>query len=162
MANKKATQTKKPTKGRNAKGQFDFGNEGRGKKWESPTDLSNYINEYIDRCDSNTREEIVFGKKQDVSTPIPYTIEGLAVHLGISRQTLKNYEIRKGYEPYFAVIREYRDIVCQNLAERALMGDSNTTMTIFLAKNHFGYVDKQEIENTGDTIIITRPQKPNK
>ena len=100
------------------------------------------------------------GKVKKVKAPIPYTIEGLAVALGISRQTLLNYKVEKGYEPYFDIIKEYKDKILNNLAERALMLETNSPFTMFLLKNNYGFEDKKQHEVKGEQIIIERPQRP--
>lgn len=155
-----AKQSKKPTKGRNEKGQFTVGNDGRGKKWSTPEALQKDIDAYFKRCDDNTKVELIMGKFREIPHPLPYSIEGLAVALDVDRMTLKNYEKRKGYEPFFAVIKKARDKVLANMVERASNYDSHASFTQFLMKNNYGFVDRQEIENTGDTIVIQRPQKP--
>ena len=155
MAKKKAT----PTKGRNAKGQFTVGNDGRSKKWKSPDELQKDIDTYFDRCDNNKKTELIVGKWREIPHPIPYSIEGLAVALDCDRVTLKNYERRKGYEPFFSVIKKARDKVLANMIEKGMTYDAHASFVQFLLKNNYGFVDKQEIENTGDQIIIQRPKK---
>ena len=134
---------KTPTK-RKSNGQFDFGNDGRGKIWNDPNELIEYIEQYITRCDTHQKAELFFGKIKWVPDPIPYTIEGLAHHLGIHRTTLK----------------EFKEMVLRNLAERALMGNTHASFTMFLLKNNYGFVDKKEIEHTGDVIQVNKPQRP--
>ena len=150
---------KTPTK-RKKNGQFDFGNDGRGKIWNDPDELVAYIEQYITKCDTHQKAELFFGKIKWVPDPIPYTIEGLAHHLGIHRTTLINYQSRKGYEPFFAIIKEFKEMVLRNLAERALMGNTHASFTMFLLKNNYGFVDKKEIEHTGDVIQVNKPQRP--
>lgn len=145
---------------RKSNGQFDFGNDGRGKKWNDPNELVEFIEQYITRCDTNQKAELFFGKIKWVPDPIPYTIEGLSHHLGISRQTLLNYQSRKGYEPFFVVLKEFKEVVLRCLAERALMGNTHAGFTTFLLKNNYGFVDKKEMTVTGDQINVIRPQPP--
>jgi hypothetical protein len=40
-----------------------------------------------------------------------YTIEGLCIHLNISRETFDNYSKSKGYETYFDVCKRVREII---------------------------------------------------
>jgi hypothetical protein len=157
---KKATP-KKPQKGRNEKGQFTIGHDfGRHKLWKTPDELQKDIESYFDACDANTKTELVLGKWREIPHPEPYTIEGLAVHLKCDPQTLKNYQKEKGYEPFFGIIKDARNKIAHSMIKMALMYDTHASFTQFLLKNHFGFVDKQEVENTGDQIIIQRPQRP--
>ncbi len=159
MARRKTTSENTPAK-RKSNGQFDFGNEGRGKKWKTPDELRSHIMEYINACDMNQKPELIFGKIKMVPHPIPYTIEGLAHHLGVNRKTLLNYQKRKGYEPFFHIIHEFKEYVLRSLTERALMGDTHATFTMFLLKNNYGFVDKKEIEHQANAIEVKRPQRP--
>jgi hypothetical protein len=150
----------KESKGRNAKGQFTIGNSGRPKKWDSPEKLERDIESYFKKCDENTKKELYMGKIKEIPHPEPYTLEGLAVHLKCDVQTLKNYQKQKGYEPFFGIIKQARDKVAHSMVKMAMMYDCHAGFTQFLLKNHFGFADKQEIETTGETIIVNRPQKP--
>ena len=109
--NKIPKKTTKPKSTRRANGQFGFGNEGRGKKWESPEKLQSDIDAYFKACDEHTKRELIFGKWQIMEHPKPYLIEGLCVALGINRVTLLNYEKQPGYEPYFSIIKASKEKV---------------------------------------------------
>ena len=99
-------KAKKTIKGHKPNGHFDFDNKGRGKKWETPEELQEEIDQYFQTCDQHTVEEFLFGKIQEVKKPRPYLIEGLCVSLEVGRKTLLNYEKREGYEPFFHVIKK--------------------------------------------------------
>jgi hypothetical protein len=74
----------------------------------------------------------------------PLTITGLAIALETSRETLMNYEKK---DEFFDAVKSIK-LVCENYAERALLG-KNPTGPIFALKN-YGWRDKREIEHTGD------------
>lgn len=114
--------------------KYAVGNSGLSKKFETDAELKSAIEDYFN--DSDKKKE-------------PYTIEGLCIALCVTRQTLLNYEKRKGYEDYFDTIREAKLKVQENLIKRGLVGDNNSTLTIFLLKNNHGYRDKTEQEVTG-------------
>ena len=82
----------------------------------------------------------------------PYTVTGLAIFLDVDRKTITNYE---SHEEYFPTIKRAKTRIENWLEEHALMGDANTTMTIFNLKNNFDWKDKQEIEsnNKNDNTI---------
>ena len=82
------------------------------------------------------------------------TLSGLAIHLGIDRQTLYNY---KKDDKFFDILKKARDKVEAYYEERAIYEDRPTGV-IFALKN-MGWSDKQEIEQTNSgemKITITR------
>ena len=113
------------------------------KKFKTVEDLEEKIEGYFKRCDKNKKDTFVEGKLKKVPRPIPYTIEGLAAWLEVSRMTLLNYSSREGYEEYFYTIKKAKQRILANLQERALMGDNVASITIFNLKNNYGYVDAQ-------------------
>lgn len=104
---------------------------GQPLKFGSVSELEGEIENYFEDC----KEKL-----------LPLTITGLAIALGTSRQTLMNYENR---EEYFDTIKRAKTIV-ENFAEIRLFGDASPTGAIFALKN-FGWKDKSEVENTGDS-----------
>lgn len=161
MAKSKKPSKKTPAT-RKDNGQFHFENAYRKKKWKTPEDLRADIQTYINKCNMNQKAVLQFGKVVMQPDPIPYTIEGLSLHLGVTRETLMNYQRREGYEPFFGVILEFRQYVLSNMVENALMGKSHSSFSMFMLKNNFGFEDKKEVVNSGETIVIERPQNPNK
>lgn len=76
---------------------------------------------------------------------------GLAVSLGIDRQTLYNY---KNTDEFFDTIKKARDVIEQAWEEHAFL--KGNAGSIFVMKN-YGYTDKQEVavspsENFGETL----------
>lgn len=130
---------------------YALGNSGLNKRFESNDKLQEAIDGYFASC------------KADNS---PCTIEGLCDALGVTRQTLLNYEKRDGYEVYFDTIKRAKTKILRNLTERALNGDNVASVAIFLLKNNYGYKDK--IEHTGENgnpllsqleIVVVRNKK---
>ena len=78
-------------------------------------------------------------------------LEGLAVYLKTSYQTLSNYSKREGYAEIMA---EARLKIAENLVTRGLEGEFSSAITQLVLKNHHGYKDKQEIDHTsnGETL----------
>lgn len=101
---------------------------GRPLKFESVEQLQSLIDKYFEWADENNK---------------PYTVSGLAYALDTDRQTLVNYEQR---EMFFDTIKKAKQKIESQFEERALNGQYNPTMSIFLMKNNFGYVDKTEQE----------------
>ena len=73
----------------------------------------------------------------------PYTMSGLAYHLGMDRRTLLNYSKK---EEFFPTIKKAMDRV-EMWWEENLHGNS-VTGTIFNLKNNFGWKDKSEVDST--------------
>jgi len=129
----------------------------RPKEFESVDELQNAIDEYFDFCDSNTKTIVTKeGQPIEIDSPIPYTVEGLADHLDLTRQTILNYQKREGYEEFFNAIKKAKSKILRNKVERGLMGDSNPAITIFDLKNNYGYKDRTEVEQTNITINIDK------
>ena len=98
-----------------------------------PKLLDNFINEY------KLQDEIDKYFKWADDNNKPYSMAMLAYRLGVSRQTLYNYEEKDNFAP---VIRKARDKIIAYIEEKLL--EHGTAGQIFLAKN-YGYSDKQEI-----------------
>ena len=144
---------------RNNKGQFDFGNEGRSKKWSTPEELQKDIDSYFDWCDNNplAREEASVKTAVKLTIRRPYTVEGLANWLHTSRETLHNYQHKPNYEPYFDIITRAKQKIVQSHVEYGLAGIYNAPMTKFLMVNNTRYQDKVEQTNDGQlTVKIVR------
>lgn len=82
-------------------------------------------------------------REWEISQPKPYTITGLAVFLGTSRQTLINYENR---DEYFDTIKGAKDRI-EQYWENQLLG-SHATGPIFNLKNNYGWEDTQKFDHT--------------
>lgn len=112
--------------------------QGRPLKYRSKKKLEMAIDDYFMCCDATER---------------PYTMSGLAVHLGIDRTTLINYGKR---EQFFNTIKKARDKV-ENYAEEQLFLNSHTAGVIFNLKNNFGWRDKAEIDaNTEEETVANK------
>lgn len=99
---------------------------GRPLKFKTPEELLGRAYEYFD---------------ETLEKNEPITITGLAMALDTSRETLMDYEEKRGDQFSDAVKRV--KLVCENYAERKLFG-SNPTGAIFALKN-YGWKDRQEL-----------------
>jgi hypothetical protein len=104
---------------------------GRPLKYKTPEDLENAINDYFD----NTEK---------------VTLSGLAVHLGIGRRTLYEYNDR---EAFSHIIKGAREKVEAAYEER-LVYSSQPTGVIFALKN-MDWRDKHETEHSGEINLPT-------
>lgn len=101
---------------------------GRPLRFNDAAGLELLIRQYLEHCEIKDK---------------PLTMSGLALWLGISRQTLVNYSYR---DDFFDTISEARALVEADMEERMLANKSNATASIFSLKNNFKWTDKQEIE----------------
>lgn len=112
--------------------KYALGNDGgRPRKYDTPEDMEQIIDEYF-------------------ATETVYTIEGLCLALDLDRRTLLNYEKTEGYEEFFLTIKRAKLRVQENLIKRGLLGDYNSTLSIFLLKNNHDYKDQIENKHSGD------------
>lgn len=112
---------------------------GRPLKFETPEIMQTLIDKYFDDCDA--KGEI-------------YTVVGLAMALDTDRQTLIRYNER---DEFSDTIKKAKQRVEQQMISRALKGEYNSAVSIFLMKNNFGYQDKVEVkvDNIEDDAITS-------
>jgi len=138
--------------------KFAIGHKGT-KMFPTVKSLKNAIEKYFNHCDNNTAEVYIKSSQElkEIKKPIPYTIEGLCEVLECDRDTLLNYEKKKGYEDYFGTVKKAKMKIQRNKLERGLLGDSNSAVTIFDLKNNHNYKDKTETDITskGECLNIT-------
>lgn len=101
---------------------------------------------YFDEC-NNTVIRRTFNTKGAVLDEYtrPFTLTGLALHLGLSRIQLVNYSFNDTYGDIILWARAK----CENYIEEGmLVGRLNTIGSIFNLKNNYGWKDKTEVDNT--------------
>ncbi|HEA8075815.1 TPA: hypothetical protein RXM91_000330 [Campylobacter jejuni] len=93
--------------------------------------IESYFNERV--VLKETKESIIFAPKTKV---------GLAVHLGISMQTLGEWEKDKDFGEIVSKAKQKCEM---DIVNHSLIGTYAPSVSMFLLKNQHGYVDKQEI-----------------
>ncbi|MGN1029767.1 MAG: terminase small subunit [Bacilli bacterium] len=122
---------------------------GRPLKFKTPEELEKRIEEYFKYA------------KDNMEVP---TVSGLAWFLGTNRQCLLRYQeedddLLKSVPDDVKCM--FRDTVKQAKArieagyEQALFNKNSAVGAIFTLKNNYGWVDKQEVEQTNKTIEVT-------
>lgn len=124
---------------------------GRPRKYETPEQMQEIINEYFNEC----LEE---GKYPTVSM--------LAYRLDLTRQDLLRYEGEieaerfkncsdEMRESFRYTIKKAKQYIEGQYEDRLINDGRSPIGTIFTLKNNYNWVDKQEIEQTNKTIEVT-------
>lgn len=125
---------------------------GRPPKFGTVEELQEKINAYFESCDNRTTKIMNSkGKMIEVPDPRPYTITGLALALDTTRRTLLDYETIYG-EEFSHTIKMAKQKI-ENFAEESLWQPKIATGVIFNLKNNYGWVDKTEVETSGETTV---------
>ena len=138
--------------------KFAIGNSGKEKDFDSPGELDIFIDEYFEWCDNNpipvwhSQLDKTTGSPVSIPTIRPYTVEGLSRHLGVTRQTLLNYQKREGYEEFFDVIKRAKERITEQRVEMGTLGVFKEGFTKFLLINNTEYVDRVEQKNTNQNL----------
>ena len=125
---------------------------GKYRKYKTPDELQKHIDEYFDSCMTALRTkdgEPVYdenGEELRVQTK-PYTISGMANHLGVTTNTLRTYQTRSvaGKIPpeYAQIILRARQKI-EEYAECQLYSRDGSRGGQFVLQAGFGWLTKQE------------------
>lgn len=124
---------------------------GRPMKYETLPELQKAVDAYF-------LDEDMLAERNNWKLPV-YTMSGLALYLGIDRQTLLNYS---NNEKFFDTIKIAREKV-QFMVERRALAGLGTTGAIFNLKNNFGWKDTIHNEVStpeGSSIKIDNQMSP--
>ncbi|EHF1082743.1 hypothetical protein QRU53_001689 [Campylobacter coli] len=98
--------------------------------------------ELVSKIESYFNERVVLKETKESVIFAPKTKVGLAVHLGISMQTLNEWEKDKDFGEIVANAKQRCEM---DILNHSLIGTYTPSVSMFLLKNQHGYVDKQEI-----------------
>ncbi len=112
-------------------------------------DTINAVNKYLKSC----KDELIGVGKIKVKLP---SIEGLALFLKVSRDTL--YEWEKNYQEFSDILEKVKQSQAERLLNNGLSGDYNSTISKLILTKH-GYVDKQEITGKDGKDLISPEAK---
>ena len=114
-------------------------------KEELVSKIESYFNERV--VLKETKESIIFAPKTKV---------GLAVYLGITIQTLGEWEKDKDFGE---IVSQAKQKCEMDILNHSLIGTYTPSVSMFLLKNQHGYVDKQElISDSVQKIEIIRSE----
>lgn len=109
-------------------------------KFKTAEELKEKVEEYFVVCYQNQR---------------PYTISGLALWLGLSTQTLRNYEKNFGDTEYSDIIEIAKQRV-EEYAEKSLYESGKTAGAKFVLENNFRWSNKQDVNLSGEVNQIVK------
>ena len=126
---------------------------GRPPKFKTPEDMQQAIDEYYDSLYETDDD----GK----AVRRPPTVSGLAYHLNMSTEALRNYEVKP---EFVATVKRAKQRIEMALEDR-LYGTTSPTGAIFNLKNNFGWKDKSEqditsSDNSLPTTIVLNGVRP--
>ncbi|EDK4979572.1 hypothetical protein GG986_07665 [Campylobacter coli] len=98
--------------------------------------------ELVSKIESYFNERVVLKETKESVIFAPKTKVGLAVHLGISMQTLGEWEKDKDFGEIVANAKQRCEM---DILNHSLIGTYTPSVSMFLLKNQHGYVDKQEV-----------------
>lgn len=119
------------------------------KKYLKVEDLKADIEKYFKWADDNPIVTKEFHGKDatecDINHQRPYTLEGLAKQLGMSRRTLYRYMVVENYEEFHKEVQIAKERITQQKIEYATVGVFNHNFTKFdLINNTEDYREKSE------------------
>ncbi|EAJ2342893.1 hypothetical protein CRS89_04730 [Campylobacter coli] len=98
--------------------------------------------ELVSKIENYFSEKTVLKETKESVILAPKTKVGLAVHLGISMQTLNEWEKDKDFGE---IVSQAKQKCEMDILNHSLIGTYTPSVSMFLLKNQHGYVDKQEI-----------------
>jgi hypothetical protein len=124
-------------------------------------DIIEKAKEYVDKCEDEEYERIrtegtastTYELKLKVKLP---TIEGMALYLGVRRETLYDWESK--YKEFSNIIDKLRQKQADTLISKGLSGDYNPTIAKVLLTKH-GY--REGLEQTGkdgESLLLSEEQ----
>ncbi|EAH6491942.1 DNA-packaging protein [Campylobacter coli] len=98
--------------------------------------------ELVSKIESYFNERVVLKETKESVIFAPKTKVGLAVYLGITMQTLGEWEKDKDFGEIVANAKQRCEM---DILNHSLIGTYTPSVSMFLLKNQHGYVDKQEV-----------------
>ncbi|EAL2421510.1 terminase small subunit [Campylobacter jejuni] len=98
--------------------------------------------ELVSKIESYFNERVVLKENKESIIFAPKTKVGLAVYLGITMQTLGEWEKDKDFGEIVSNAKQKCEM---DILNHSLIGTYTPSVSMFLLKNQHGYVDKQEV-----------------
>lgn len=121
----------------------------RPKKYETPEEMERAIKEYFDEITVTCIDDEGNEYKKYVRPP---TVTGLAYALGVTRQTLLNYQ-NEYDEKFLDTITRAKTKIEMYAEEQLYRQRGSTNGVQFNLKNNFNWEDKKVQQHEGDGVI---------
>ena len=110
-------------------------------------ELQQKWNDYLSYC-QNFTVSLLNNKGGVTEVPKPRipTVGGFCNYIGITSDTLENYEHTEGYEEYFGTVKSIKDFIKGYKVDSLVNGEGNTTGLIFDLKVNYGMNEKTIID----------------
>ena len=123
----------------------------RKPKFRTAKEIKVLCQQYFSTCDNNTQAEIKIVKGKEISYlkpyPLPYTVPGLAVHLGYAdRHSL--YDLKQN-KKFSHVVKMALSVIENHYIQRSLLNKFNASLVQFLLRAGYGYKEYSGIEISG-------------
>ena len=134
---------------------------GRDRKYTDPQTLLDACYEYFETCNENPwiKQDAIrsgqnAGEVIEIPTQRPYTLVGLCVFIGITRQAWYNWK-EEANKDFVDIITHVEEVIEQNQLEGATVGAYNHNIIARL----MGLTDKQEhdVTSKGEQVIFYIP-----
>ena len=110
-------------------------------KFQNVEELEKLIQDYKDYCNKKKNEEIP-------------DVEGLAFYLSTTRKTLREYCQKDKCKGKFSnTLKKAMEWIAYNKKQLAMKNKIPAAIFCFDFKNNHGYVDKKEIEQSGEIKV---------
>ncbi|MFW6145685.1 MAG: terminase small subunit [bacterium] len=116
---------------------------GARPEFETVAEMQKAIDDYFDSCFITATNEAGEEYQKRIR---PWTITGLAYHLGVTRQTLLNYQ-NEYDEKFFATITRAKTRIEMYNEEQLHRGQGKTNGVQFNLMNNFNWRKKQEVDH---------------
>jgi hypothetical protein len=125
--------------------------------YESPEVMRDKIEEWFTYMETSTidvfaRQLNKHGEPVPMSVRRPYTVEGLARYLGLTRTSLNNYQKREEYKDYIEAAKER---IIQDTLERAMVGSLDSPTVRLWIVNNSSYKNEKSVDHTSAGEKIT-------
>lgn len=131
----------------------DRSESGRNLIWSTPAELwkecKNYFEETSNRVWNKVEFRGVQAKEVKVPTSVPFSLQGLCLHLDCCLTTFKNYESK---EDFLVVTSKVRNIIENQQFEGAVVGAFNAS----IIASKLGLANK--VETTNKNFNINSPE----
>lgn len=132
---------------------------GRPLAYPTPEALQAAVDSYFEECKHNVivKQVVSKGEIVRVETPEPFSMAGLASHLGVSRQTLLAYDGNNGERAdYLDIISRARLKIERSNIALSLVGCYDSRIANLNLASNFGYFTKQDV----DANLGSDPNRP--